>query len=177
MFTKVVALHGMPGSADMLREDMCNPYWVDKYHQWKGLAPALNQFAALPRLILVGFSQGGARAVQLANILTNVAGIVLYESPLPNLPMSLDPTRSISADCPVLTIWNNNGRKNWKRCVALSRALEVRRSDAPVDILEGEGRHIRMKWSFPPFRHCWDARLNSQIGVYIQKWIEAAPVV
>lgn len=166
--TTVVAFHGSPGTPSMFCADMGDfARQVDEFPKWQGVTQAFDHLLRKHQVILIGFSKGGERATQLANLLPNVVGVVLYESPLPRVTMSCDPEQPVTATCPALLLWNRNGRQNWDRCYELSKAW-ANRAEGDTTTLYGQGRHTRWEWKWPPLRHNWDQQLNFKIGVFLE---------
>lgn len=157
--TKVIAFHGHPGSADLLRRDMGDPEWVDVFFEGHDLDEAVELVNSEDKVILVGYSFGGDLIACMTCHCRNIVGAVLYESPLlkPVIP---------KGNFPVCMIWNRFGRQSWPASVRSSQAWC--KQGRPFVDLEGRGGHVRFTWRWPFLGHAWDQRLNSEIERFVQ---------
>lgn len=164
----VVAFHGQGGTPSVLRKDMQDPNWVSRYQKWHGLKETASLLEFENNLVLVGYSIGGARALQLAHLLSNVRALVLYETPMPKDTKASNPDQ-IDVDIPVQVIWNKRGRKHWRRCRSLQSALEQRTGTRSLTstLYLKDGWHCRFAWDWPPIRHAWSSRANPTIEQFL----------
>lgn len=156
---KVVAIHGDGGSARIMRRDMGDPSWVDRYLDWNGQVDAALKLAWGGDIVLVGYSRGGAHIAGLAEHLPNIRAAVIYESPDPGM-------ESVPGNFPALLIWNRRGRGSTYQG-SMSDAAWIH-SRHPVSRMIGKGRHTKFVFGWPPIGHGWDKSLNPEI----ESWIE-----
>lgn len=154
----VIAFHGKPGGAAMLRRDMGDPDWVDHYFSGHDLVDAYSLVESNQGSILVGYSYGGDLIGRLTNVCTTIIGAVLYEAPLfePTIPLD---------DFPVLQVWNRYGRESWGDSQRAKKFW-----DGPfreVVEMRGRGFHVRLTWRWPFLGHAWDRDLNGEIKKFV----------
>ena len=175
---RVIALHGDFAQPGHLEQDAGYPMFIDEYVTYYNrrksdermaaeLAPAL---AIYKRLILVGYSRGGSIIGHLTHKLTNIAGAVLYESPL----FGID---RVAGSFPALLIWNSNGAFHGKRPGAKRHQEALATIEAwvaggrNVTHMVGQGKHT--KWVHRPSTlwvgHGWDTKLNPAIGQWVSR--------
>jgi hypothetical protein len=167
-----IAFHGDYANGEILKRDMGDPPWVDKYfHKWD-IEEVKEYSKDFLNIKMVGFSRGGSFIAHLSHYISNIRCVVLYESPV--IKHKKQSINHIAGDFPALIIWNNKGfifkrgRKNW----AAGKKMEIMWAEngRPVDHFDGEGGHMRLVWnSWPPVGHDWDVNLNNKIGKWIDK--------
>lgn len=150
-----IAFHGDFANGKILRRDMGDPEWVDLYYEGHDLPLATRVCSAFDTVVLVAYSFGGSLIGHLSHVLTNIAAVVLYESPL----MGIDEP---AGQFPVLWV-RNDYKSTRRREKEFAATLVAWQADHNVDKMTGNGRHVRFACGWPPIGHAWDRSLNSSI--------------
>lgn len=155
----VIALHGDWMDGKKLRRDMGDPEWCDLYPEWKkgDFWQFVDWLSAFTCVILIGYSRGGSEIATLTHYLNNIAGVVLYESPM----LAVNRPRG---GFPVMWIQNNKSRYRGTEEMMDTRDQWVRQCK-DFTAKQGSGRHI--KWF--PMGHAWDQSLNVEIAEWIER--------
>lgn len=152
----VIAFHGKPGRAYILKRDMDNPPWVSTYFAGHNVEAAEELVHSTESPVLVGYSYGGQVIADLSNKCKNIIGVVLYEAPLygPCNPYM-----------PVMQIWNNKGRRHWP---AARRSRNLWSCAETYMEFVVPGKHIRFTSSWPFLGHDWNTDVNDLISVFLE---------
>lgn len=157
----VVAFHGDFASGRILKRDMGNPVWVNRYHDGLDLYKASKSLISRTDNVLIGYSRGGSLIGHLSICQDiRIKAAVLYESPL----IGID---EVGGTFPVLWIKNAYRRKGWRK-KEMDDTEKLWRATHSVDTLVGQGSHVRFTMGCPPIGHAWDQQLNPAI----EHWID-----
>jgi len=163
MKATVFAIPGGHLSGRDLRRDMGDPDWVDHYldraHPWD-LAVKIESITDGP-IVLIGYSVGGSLIGHMSLLLGNIVGVVVYESPLIGV-------ERVGGDFPVLWI-ENDYKSTWRREAESLEAFLKWFESHSTEVMVGEGRHVRLRFGWPPFGHAWDVRLNTRIAGFVRE--------
>lgn len=155
----VVALHGDFASGDLLRRDMGDPSWVNRFPTWRSRSDI--ELPAGEPTVLIGYSSGAdmVRRLLAESVFSgrrNVVAAIGYE------PLTTEPLPVTSV--PLLVIGNRLGRWRWTPAGRLYRQRWI---DAGAAVMTGRGTHVRATFAWPPVAHAWDQSLNEAIRSWI----------
>jgi len=153
----IIGFHGRFATPKILERDIGDPELVDTYWNKWGY-DSIEYCQQFKKVILVGYSFGGAHIARLSQALTNIAGVVLYESPTFCQP---------EGSFPVLFL-RNLYRFPRRRTTLLNDSYQAWSRGRRIYCLYGDGRHMGLTFGIPPLKHAWDKRLNPQIKEFIK---------
>lgn len=166
--TKVYAFHGDGARPSHLREDMGNPSWVSDYVDWKrqDTVEVAYDLSMQEAVVLVGYSSGGGFIADiLSHLLDNIAGAILYESPVgqPFPP---------GGDFPALLLWNQGSWRATSRKADKARKawrMGGRKVVEPSPENWGSGGHSR--WIRRPRTLCRAHNWDQSLSAMVERWI------